>query len=281
MLKVTNGDKMRSPKIRRPHFEFEEPLRTLWHGENYFKTALFNSFSFLAPVGEKYVIDSASVYQSEVKDPELMEQLNILIAQESTHRLYHLKYNKIVCEQRGYVLEEFEEKMHEHDKWAEENLSPLEHLATAVAFEHITALIATGQMKNKNWFKGANTEISDFWAWHAIEEIEHRSAAHELYKYMGGKNRTLHLLMLGVTFRFFQYVFRNIGIMRKRDGKSFLKVWPAGLWYLFGPMGTLTRLIPRYFSFFRGSFSPDNLKVDDRFYEIWDHFDKQTPSPAS
>ena len=96
---------------RRPSFEIEQALATDWHSGSAFKTAFFNAFSMLFPIGEKFFIDSVLYFKDQIDDPRLLSEIKAFQGQESVHRLEHQQYNETLCRLRGYDLDKIEEPL--------------------------------------------------------------------------------------------------------------------------------------------------------------------------
>jgi len=131
--------------------------------------------------GERIIIRAVAHYRKQITDPQLLNHVNQLIAQEATHSHYHQNANanwlpdspKINRFQRqltwiGTTL----------IKYAPKRLL----LALGVAMEHATSSKAKPFHDNLAWFKAhLNPPFFKLWAWHIIEEIEHKSVVFDLY----------------------------------------------------------------------------------------------------
>ena len=96
---------------RHPSFDIIKALKHDWHGGSAFRTAWFNSLSMLFPLGEKFFIDSVLHFKNEITDPKLLNEVRNFQAQEAIHRRQHQQYKELLCELRGYDLEEFEQPL--------------------------------------------------------------------------------------------------------------------------------------------------------------------------
>jgi uncharacterized protein len=243
--------------VRRPRFDLSEVLAADWHGGDPFKTAVFNGLSMMLPIGEQYIIDAVRRFQNDITAPLLRSEVQQLIGQESVHRLQHASYNEALVRHRGYSLEALEAWMRANDEWANANLNALEHLAVAVAYEHLTASIAYAAFVDARWFAGADGRVSAFWFWHALEELEHKSIAFEVYIDAGGQRDLLKKAMVGVTYRFLRILTRNMGIMFRADRSGGFSAWVKGLWFFAGPRGLIWALGRDYAAFYRPNFHPN------------------------
>lgn len=62
-------------------------------------------------------------------------------------------------------------------------LSQRRQLAATVALEHFTAMMAGYMLEYPNiMFKGLSENMKNLWLWHAVEEIEHKHVAFDVYQ---------------------------------------------------------------------------------------------------
>ena len=251
---------------RNLHFDIEA-LSGDWHGGDAFRTAFFNSLSIMFPIGEQHFIDAVKHYRSRVTDPDLAENVRGFTAQEYVHRREHQAYNETLCEARGFKLEELEGPIRRRQEWALRTLPAVAHLASTVAYEHWTAMLADSLLRKPQDLEGADPQIAALWRWHAIEESEHKAVAFDVYRTIGGSLSLRRWMMIVITFQFFWHTFRNMHIMLKSYQGSRLKLWRNGLKFLFGKGGVYRGLGRTYFDYFRADFHPwdhDNKDVIDR-----------------
>ena len=242
---------------RRPSFDLARALAGDWHDGSAFKTAYFNAMSMLFPLGEKFFIDSVRFFRNEIDDARLLEEITAFQGQEATHRLQHQRYNEMLCERRGYDLDQFERPLRNRMAWAYRELSARRRLAGTVASEHLTAIMANDMLNHKDALAGADSQVAALWLWHGIEETEHKAVAFDVFIAVGGTLRERRQALLMNTYFFFRDTFRNLCIMLGDDGKLWsLREWLAGLQYLFMKPGILRRVFSAYLRFYRKDFHP-------------------------
>lgn len=66
---------------RHMHFDIADDLKTLWHGNDTFRTAFFNALSLQFPDGEQQFINAVRLYRDKVDDPKLKEEIRGFIGQ--------------------------------------------------------------------------------------------------------------------------------------------------------------------------------------------------------
>ena len=268
------GDMSAAPRMsrggpirpRHPTFDLEEALAGDWHGGSPFRTAFFNAMSLSFPSGERFFIDAVREHEDGVDDPALKEAIRGFIGQEAVHRRVHAAYNETFCRRRGYDLDALEAPFLERIGWGEANLSPLARLATTVALEHLTAtlaasLLASGTERERSarsgLLAGADPRVAELWRWHAVEELEHRSVAFDVYAVAGGDPKRLRQTLKIVTLNFLRDNFRAVRAMLRHDGHGWGE-FAAGMWDLFGWPGLLRRLVPKWAAFLSPGFDPSN-----------------------
>lgn len=266
---------------RRKSFDFDEALRSDWHGGSTFRTAWFNAMSLLFPLGEKFFIDSVVHFEDQIDDPRLEDEIASFRAQESTHRLQHQKYNERLCELRGYDLDRFEKQERERIAWAYRELSARRRLAGTVANEHLTAIMAHDMLSNNDVLAGAEPRIAEMWRWHGVEETEHKAVAFDVFLAVGGTVAERRQALMLNTFFFFKDTLRNVCIMLQTDGKLWsIREWAAGFKYLFIKPGALRRVFPAWLRFFRKDFHP--WQVDNRrLIDEWERQQETTGRPSA
>ena len=242
---------------RRQQFEIEKALGGDWHGGSAFRTAWFNAMSLLFPLGEKFFIDSVVHFKDEIRDSRLEKEIAAFRAQEATHRLQHQRYNELLCELRGYDIEQFELNQRRRIAWAYRELAPRRRLAGTVASEHLTAIMAHDMLSHEDVLEGADPNVGRLWTWHGVEETEHKAVAFDVFLAVGGTISERRRALLLNTYFFFKDTFRNLCIMLKKDGKLWsFREWGSGLNYLFIRPGVLRRVFREWLDFFRRDFHP-------------------------
>ena len=91
-------------KVRNMTFELDKILATDWADNDPFLTAFFNAMSISFPSGERNFIDSVRTYEDRITDPKLASEVKDFYQQEAIHSREHRKYNRLLCQKRGYDL---------------------------------------------------------------------------------------------------------------------------------------------------------------------------------
>ncbi len=149
-----------------------------WNGGDPVATAFYNGMSVAFPLGEAFFIDSVRKFR-DAAPADQQAQIDAFIKQEAAHSREHIHFNKQVHD-AGYEVESIEADLAEQLAKARE-FPPVINLATTVALEHFTAIIAHAVLKSDRHFKGATSDAARLWKWHAIEEIEHKAVAFDAF----------------------------------------------------------------------------------------------------
>jgi len=256
LLSQTPEDVSISPRNRQ--YAIEEALAGDWFDNHPFKTAYFNAMSLTFPLGEKFFIDSVRHYADQIDDPKLQAEIRGFCGQEGFHRREHERYNRSLCEQRGYDHDRLERRLQRNIDLTNKVTSPLERLAATAAFEHITAILAESALHDDNPMMGTVAgEMQAMWDWHAAEEMEHKAVAFDVYRAVGGTEKMRRRAMRQATFFLFYDVLVGVAHMLRRDKKMWsFRIWKEGAQFLFGKEGILRRVYPAYKEFYREGFHP-------------------------
>lgn len=191
------------PKTRRIRFRFGETDKTY---NKYFieddmafshlVAALSGSF----PAGEEAFIRSVREVSEQINDPVLKKRMAGFIGQESTHGREHRRVNEKLIE-RGYPIAFWDSpKFLDRMKRIEQKIGPKAHLALTAASEHYTAVLAENLLTREELQSiPGDAEIWNLLNWHALEELEHKSVAFDVYRAVGGTER-MRIMVMAVLY---------------------------------------------------------------------------------
>lgn len=246
------------PKVRQPNFDFEhDDLPRYWWDNDPFKTLMLAAMSSGFPPGERFFIDSVRHYEKQITDPDLKKAVKAFIGQEAHHSREHEALNGFL-QGRGIDLAKLEREILGFMNWMRKNLSPERQLAHTVAVEHFTALMAENfLLKYESVLEEMDPRMAPIWAWHAVEESEHKAVAFDVYKAIGGREWVRVSEMALVSFMFPVFTAIHVARLMKDDGQLFnIKSWLKGANYMWGKPGVFRKLIPDYLRFYSPSFHP-------------------------
>ncbi|OHU52686.1 metal-dependent hydrolase [Mycobacteroides chelonae] len=201
----------RAVHTRRIAFTFDgaSPSRRHFVAGDIAMSHLVALLSGFFPSGEEFFIQSVRRYDGQIGDPVLRKQVAGFIGQEMTHGIQHRELNTQLV-RRGYWATGFMDRMGtrlvQRMKQNRDRLpDPVARAALAVtaAVEHLTAILGE-QVLSVAWIQQQLTdpEVRAMLNWHAIEEMEHKSVAFDVYRHVGGSER-MRIAAMAVTLGLF------------------------------------------------------------------------------
>lgn len=242
-----------------------------WFGGDPFLTRMFDALSLTFPDGERYFIQSVRLFRDQIKDPDLQKRVADFIRQEAQHGIAHDKMNNMMREQ-GMPVDQFIQRLNYMMNYDLKNRSPEYNIAVTAAAEHLTALMAETFYGQKDTLRNAHPFVRAVFAWHAIEEMEHRDVAFDVMKDVAKTPEWLRqYTLLITTLLMFGFTIYRANVMLKHDGFSplqRLQMNIRGLPWFFGKKGTLTRMGKQYRDWFKKDFHPSQHPVIAQ-YDVW------------
>jgi uncharacterized protein len=153
------------------------------------------ALSAVFPDGEDFFVRSVRRFRDRVTDPELKRQVAGFIGQEAMHGREHRAFNDRLDE-LGYPTKRVEWVTRKGLALRERTLSAKSNLAVTAALEHFTATLAELVLSSEQTrAQFGNAAVRDLFLWHALEESEHKAVAFDVYKAVGGSERTRVMTM--------------------------------------------------------------------------------------
>lgn len=243
-----------------------------WFGGDAFKTRFFDALSTIFPEGERFFIACVRDFRDQARDPALQADIKAFIRQEAQHGLVHDRYNARLKAQ-GIDVDRLEGiTRHLLFNVIRRYLPARQTLAETAAAEHLTAVMAHGFFDRKATLRGADPRMRALYAWHAMEEIEHKAVAFDVMQKVakvGYLRRIWAMLVVTLSFNLHALLFTRA--MLKTDGFSRLqrlRLWAGGLWWLYGPGGLYMGVAGHYLRYFRPGFHPWQ-GGQTRTYQTW------------
>lgn len=252
-----------------PDLDLDGDIPRYWLGGDPFKTRFFDAMSILFPEGEKFFIACVRDFREQIADPALAAAVKDFTFQEGQHGMVHTQFNNRLKAQ-GIAVDAIlaEQKRIEFSVFRK-YFSRRFTLGQTAACEHLTALMAYGFFAH-GVLRDADPRIRAMYAWHAVEEIEHKSVAFDVYRDVakgGYFTRIGSLLFVSVTFPL--HVFLIMRHMFKVDQlPNRWALWRKGLWWLYGPGGLFPPMLRDYLHYFRPAFHPA-AHGDPTPYDLW------------
>ncbi len=259
----TPADLTITPRDRR--FGRDDRTPRWWLNGDPYETAIFNALSATFPKGEAYFVESIRAFR-DCADERLAGEIRAFTTQEVIHSREHLAFNRRASD-AGYDLTALEKTV---DKSLEllKGRPPILDLASTMALEHFTAIIAHELLANPRHLQGADAESADLWRWHAVEEIEHKGVAYDTWlaatkdwsRFKRWKVKAI--IMLLVTRNFVKHRTAGALELLRQDGLAGKRVFARLVWAMWGRPGMFRKVGKAWVKYFLPGFHPWN--EDDR-----------------
>ncbi len=184
------------PVRRDLHFKLQTQDIRDWHAQGPYVTQFVNAMSLFFPEGERFFIHCVRHYRDRITDPELKASVAGFIGQEALHGREHDAYNKLLQE-TGLPAAAIEAKAKQFLDLLRRRLPPAAQLSATIAQEHFTAIISELVLTDPRLIEGAPPRLAALWRWHALEEIEHKAVAFDVYETVMGRGTGAYLLRIG------------------------------------------------------------------------------------
>ena len=250
--------------VRDERFNRTAAPRRWWAGDP-FGTAWHNALSATFPRGEAFFIEAVKAHR-EGTDPRLEAEIRAFVRQEINHTREHIAFNRLAAD-HGYDIKAIDKRVEELLAMTKDR-PVIFNLATTMALEHYTAMMAAEFLANPAHFDRADPEVRAMWEWHAIEEIEHKGVAYDTWNHAtrdwskAKRYKLRTIMMLLVTYHFFRNRWTDSLELLAQDGITGWKAKWGMLKYLLISPGVVRRIFPAWLAYFKPGFHP------------WDHDDR-------
>lgn len=243
-------------KVRKMDLRFADAMPERWFDDNAMLTATLSALAVSFPAGERFFIASVRHFLPKITDPSLREAVHAFIGQEAHHTKEHVAFNRFLAE-KGLPVERMERFLTAGITRLQRTSTPEANLARTAALEHFTAILAGSLLEHPEALDMMPDEVAKLWAWHAIEEIEHRSVAFDVYQSCVGDEALRRRMMAVVTVMFLTMNTLRSGVLFRamgglREPRAALKA----LDLMWGRPGVFRKVIPQYREYFREGFHP-------------------------
>ena len=236
-----------NPKAIRRHYFANSPIMS------HLLTALSSTF----PIGEQFFVHSVRNVRDKVKDEKLQAQIAAFIGQEAMHSKAHAEFND-AWRTEDYNLDRFQAWLARKDQYVK-NLHPKIQLAITCAFEHFTALLGGYILRHPEVLSTLDDDAVKLWVWHAIEEIEHRAVAFDVYQAVYGDDKIRWMIMRSVTTGFASLTLYSATKLFMQDRKKSLPKIGGNIFGLYLLAKMLIQMFPEYLSYYQKGFHPTDI----------------------
>jgi uncharacterized protein len=181
--------------VRRVSFEYPDDTEPAWNPTFPEFACGANSVSLLMPYAEPYFARSMKATLPELS-PELRLRTDAFIKQEMQHHRQHRRFNRLLVDRyRG--LSRLERVIARAYGWLGRTRSKKFNVAFAAGSETIAFALARWTEDHLDeMFVDADPVASTLFLWHLAEEVEHKSAAFDVFEEIDGSRLRYSAAML-------------------------------------------------------------------------------------
>ena len=198
--------------------DWNHDLPRYWNNDSPFKTHFLNALSITLPECEKFFIETIKHFSKELTDISQINEVKEFVKQESHHRNAHTHYNNWL-EDQGLPVSKLQNDTDAMWNVVRNTLDMKSRLALTICVEHITVVYASVFLSHKEILDQMHPQFKQIWQWHAVEEIEHKSVAMNVWNQIGGGVILKALAMMLVLPFYMWYVGKNTIIFLKADNQ--------------------------------------------------------------
>lgn len=208
------------------------------------------------PPGERFFMESVRHFRDQISDPHLKAQVSGFMGQEAIHGREHERLNAMLIGQ-GIDVRVPERAVSIALKVLE-RFPARQQLAFTTFMEHFTALVGEQFLTDEHFQSQGDQKMLQLWLWHAMEELEHKSVAFDVYEAIGNRRSERLLAFPMVTLVMLPALFGSWMYLLAKEGKLLdRRDLAKGFGLMVGPRGLIGRIIPKMGLFARKDFHPD------------------------
>jgi predicted metal-dependent hydrolase len=254
-------------KIRKFLFEDHinpENIDTVWMQEDPFMSHLLNALSFTFPGGEDFFRRSVkeATYVGQNSPQVVNEDLRVFSGQEALHSRVHKKLNAVLASKLKGPTPYLEEAVNKVLLKASEYFSEDVNLSITCALEHATAILAEVLLTSPELMESMAPVMSELWSWHAIEELEHKGVAFDVYRARDFDYETRVVGLVAVTLILGIAISAVQLLLMLLDECAKPSVVLDGLKRLWVRPGYMRKAIPAWLSYLKDGFHPRQRRTD-------------------
>lgn len=226
-------------------------------------SAFIWGLSAVFPEGERFFVQSVRKF-AHLAEGTQAAHVEAFIRQEAYHSREHALFNR-EYEKAGIPLDQLLARTFNQLKYARAR-SPFNQLSATAGLEHLTAILAKQILAQPAHIAFASAETQALFRWHAVEEIEHKAVAYDLFvtatrewsAFRRWRSRSRHLLEGAA--RLSWIVYSNMrDILALQPDEQARKPSRILAYLLFRP-GICLAMAPDYLRYFLPGFHPSKIK---------------------
>ncbi len=276
MTNIKNKSAQVEIKPRRMAFDTESPMNKYAFKNNSLISTFFYALSALFPDGERFFIHSVRNYRDDIKDETLKEQIRGFIGQEAHHGVSHEALNQAITDM-GFPMDRIVGRLHKRVDFLKK-FSRERQLALTVAMEHFTASLAEFLLKNPEILEDADPTVRKMLLWHAVEEIEHKAVAFDVYReHVNDELMRKRVMVISMISLFSRLAMYQFWLLRSQRHFPIWREWKEAAVFFWGKKGVLRDNMKGLAKFFKTGFHPWDI---DQNYLI-ENWEERYPDIAA
>ena len=174
-------------EVRRPKFDFTEPVPWNWNPGNPAFSLSMNATSMMAICFEQLLVAAVQEAKPLIADDEVGEEAIAFLRQEAQHSSTHRKHVAALIKSYPGLQQTFDAATAAYDDLTA--TAPLEFRLAYMADTEATFTPFFKLMLDNETtlFKPGDDRVASLFLWHFVEEVEHRSSALMIYDAVVGK----------------------------------------------------------------------------------------------
>ncbi|MDB4987608.1 MAG: hypothetical protein JWN04_2786 [Myxococcaceae bacterium] len=252
-----------SIEVRRLRFELPERLDPNTIADELGASRMFVGLSLAVAYLEPYLVRTMQSAKPHVTDAALCQAITLFNGQEGQHFRQHMSFNEAI-RRHGHdeALHELERELERDYRSFSETRSLRFNLAYAEGFEALTTAVSRFAFQIR-LDERLHPEIRDLFRWHAVEELEHRVVAFDVYEHV----QAGYLYRLGVglfaQWHLLRFVHRAMGILAQTQPALAKPVEPSTaarpslLWL------AILHLLPKVLATYMPWYTPHAIDMPD------------------
>lgn len=177
------------------------PEDCAWSKSSPYFSVFINALGLHVPYFERYLICTINTVKHDMADDKLRRDMVALAGQEGHHARNFIAFNALMAK-RYPKVEKLDATAKNYFKRAAKKDSLRRKVAFTAGYETFTFLAGLIILKNYDkWMADSHPVMKALWVWHQVEEVEHGSVAHDVYRALYGKHewyRKYMVLMAGL-----------------------------------------------------------------------------------
>ncbi|MGB5701959.1 MAG: metal-dependent hydrolase [Polyangiales bacterium] len=174
------------PLSARPEVTFDfSSSPAVHHRGNAYLSHFWNALSIMAPSTERAAMRVLRNARKSIDDPRLRADIDAFLKQEGLHTREHRRFNARLAA-LGYEADAAVARADRALDAYLDRVDPAAGLALVIAGEHLIYALARDLLDDPRVLEGMDLEVKRLFQWHALEEVEHQSVAHDVYVHLHG-----------------------------------------------------------------------------------------------